>query len=327
MPTLGLEEEVFITEPERPSLRSLYYLARLLAKNPRYYYVHSASNFARLGDIRHGLMSGVEISTGVHTDAEALLEDLAKRRQDLSSVASGLIVSVGHLLEQNTPSNVCGLQIHVGSRNKERTYRNIVHFLPLLMLLTANSPGVNGRRYGKSYRIANSFAIGPLTPDRTRRFQDIIYSKRLGTIEVRVCDPTWDRNRILALIRALVAIEALGVEYPFNPVEYNEMRGISASEGYTERHKTLYGELSQICDVDESLFITSPADQLWDIYQQQGSVAAYSAVDSSYRGGEFAPHPVKRRHVLGEIAAGAAGLAGYFVPKLPYYTWKAIIES
>ncbi len=327
MPTLGLEEEVFITEPERPSLRSLYYLARLLAKDPKYYYVHSASNFARFRDIRYGLMSGVEISTGVHSDADGLIEDLSQRRRDLSSVATGLVVAAGHLLEQDTPSNVCGLQIHIGPRNKERTYRNIVHFLPLLMLLTANSPGVNGRRFGKSYRIANSFAIGPLTPNRTRRFQDIIYSRRLGTIEVRVCDPTWDVARIHTLVRALVAIEALDTDLPFNPLTYNELRGVSASTGYTERHQELYGELTEICDVDEALFLTSPSDQLWEVYERHGATAAYSAADGSYREGAFAPHPVKRRRLMGEIAAAAAGVAGYFVPKLPYYTWKAIIES
>ncbi len=34
MPIFGIEEEVFVTEPQRPTLRSFYYLARLLAKNP-----------------------------------------------------------------------------------------------------------------------------------------------------------------------------------------------------------------------------------------------------------------------------------------------------
>ena len=73
MPTFGVEEEVFITEPERPTIRSLYFLAKLLARNPRYYYTHSASNFSRGPDLRQGLMSGVEISTAIHHDVEALV--------------------------------------------------------------------------------------------------------------------------------------------------------------------------------------------------------------------------------------------------------------
>lgn len=328
MPTLGLEEEVFVTEPKRPSLRSLYYLAKLLAKNPRYYYIHSASNFARFGDIRHGLMGGVELSTGVHNTPDALVEDLAERRRDLSSVASGLIVSAGHLLEHDTPSNVCGLQIHIGGvPDKERTYKNIVHFLPLLCLLTANSPAVDGKRFGKSYRIYNSFAIGPLRSDRTFRFQDIIFSKRLGTIEVRVCDPTWDLGRVRALVECLVAIAGYDGDLGFDPGTYNELRETSAREGYTERTHALYQELGQLVDVREELFQTSPADHLWEVFEQGGAVAAYSAADSAYRGGEFQAQAITPAGSSSHLAAGVAGFMGYFLPKLPYYTWKAVVEA
>jgi len=38
---LGLEEEVFITEPTLPSIASLWYLAKLLWSRPLYYYTHS----------------------------------------------------------------------------------------------------------------------------------------------------------------------------------------------------------------------------------------------------------------------------------------------
>ncbi|MEI6914308.1 MAG: hypothetical protein WCL39_04165 [Armatimonadota bacterium] len=328
MPTFGLEEEVFVTEPTRPSLRSLYYLARLLARNPKYYYIHSASNFARLSDMRHGLMSGIELSTGVHDSAADLIEDLKERRNDLAAVASGLIVSAGHLLEHDTPTNVCGLQIHLGSTNdKERTYRNIVHFLPLLMLLTANSPSVNGKRFGKSYRIYNSFAIGPIASDRTIRFQDIIFSKRLGTIEVRVCDPAWDIARVSLLVQSLAAIEQLRTDLSFDPALYNDLRRVSAKEGYTEVHQKLYAELRDLVDVPEDLFISPPADTLWSLYETQGAEAAYSASDNGYRTGVFEPNRMPRRHALIECLAGAAGIAGYWVPKLPYYTWKAIVES
>ncbi|MGB9620213.1 MAG: hypothetical protein ACPL7K_07360, partial [Armatimonadota bacterium] len=94
MPRFGIEEEVFITEPERPTIRSLYYLARLLARNPLFYYTHSAHNFTRGRDVRVGIMSGVEISTAIHEDPDAVVDDLARRRADLAAVTSGLIVPV-----------------------------------------------------------------------------------------------------------------------------------------------------------------------------------------------------------------------------------------
>ena len=127
MPTFGIEEEVFITEPERPTFRSFYYLARLLASNPGFYYTHSAHNFARGKDLKQGLMSGVEISTRVFEDIELLADDLQKRRADLSAVTSGLIVPVGHLLDYETPTNTCAVHFHIGGvEDKARLYGNIM---------------------------------------------------------------------------------------------------------------------------------------------------------------------------------------------------------
>ncbi len=326
MPTLGIEEEVFVTEPARPTLRSLYYLARLLARDPRFYYVHSASNFARFRDVRFGLMGGVEVSTGVHSDPDCLVEDLRLRRRDLASVADGLIVPMGHLLEQDTPSNVCGLQVHLGDLpDKDRAYRNIVHFLPLLLLLTANSPAVSGRRAGKSCRVLNSFAIGPLRPDRKYRFQDVIYSKRLGTVEVRVPDPVWDLERVRWLVRCLVAVAALDRDLPFDPAVYNEQRLEAARDGHNEHTRRLHCELREIIDVPGELFERTPADEMWDIYEREGAVAAYRRADRGYRGPDAGEAPAGRRAPAVAFAA-VAGFLGYFLPRLPYYAWKGLVE-
>ncbi|MCS7191352.1 MAG: hypothetical protein NZ843_07105, partial [Fimbriimonadales bacterium] len=73
--TYGIEEEIFITEPTRPALSAFYPMAKLLWRNPRYYYKHSATNFARGRDARQCLMSSVEIATRPHSDLEALLAD------------------------------------------------------------------------------------------------------------------------------------------------------------------------------------------------------------------------------------------------------------
>ncbi len=187
---------MFICEPERPTMRSLYYLAKLLAKRPRFYYTHSAHNFARGKDLRQGWMSGVEVSTGVHEHVDALVNDLAERRADLASVTDGLIVPVGHLFDRDTPTNTCAIHVHVsGVDDSRRVYGNLIHFLPVLALFTVNSPFRSGSYYGQSYRMAKSWAIGPIGADWRLRFQDVIMSKRLGTVELRACDSCWDLER------------------------------------------------------------------------------------------------------------------------------------
>ena len=189
------------------------YLAKLLAKNPVLYYTHSAHNFARGSDVKQGVMSGVEISTVMSEDIEALADDFAKRRADLASVTSGLIVPLGHLLQYDAPTNTCAIHIHIsGVEDKRRLYGNLIHFLPVLSVFTINSPMAASEYFGQSYRMAKSWAIGPIKPDWKIRFQDIILSKRLGTVELRVFDPCWDLDRVRWLLRAVKAISELDVE-------------------------------------------------------------------------------------------------------------------
>jgi gamma-glutamyl:cysteine ligase YbdK (ATP-grasp superfamily) len=204
--TLGLEEEVFITTPTRPTLDALYALAKLLWRNPRYYYKHTASNFARGRDARQCLMSSVEITTRPHTDIDALLDELRTHRAALADAAGdAYILPVGHLFDLDAPTNTAGLHINVRAPHERRqtVYANLAHFLPLLILLSASSPYAGGRYFGQSYRVASSFAIGALRDDPYYRFQDLILSRRLGTIEIRACDPIWDLARLRVLLEAV----------------------------------------------------------------------------------------------------------------------------
>lgn len=328
MPTFGLEEEVFVTEPERPSLASLIYLARLLARDPRFYYTHTASNFARGRDIRCGLMSGIEFSTGVHTTVEGLLEDFSSQRRRLARVADGLIVAAGHLLQFQTPTSVCGLQLHLGRLpDKDRAYRNIAYFLPLVSLITANSPAANLHRMGRSVRIQNSFAIGPLRPDRHYRYQDLIYSRRLGTIEVRIADPCPNMERIRIFVQVLEALAVSETERQIDYDRYKRLRTEAAKKGYRGGLRELYTELQDEIEIDEAHFQTSPADQFWDAYENFGLVGAYSALDNQYRGGKLQPARYPHKSLARRTSLAAAGFTGYFLPKLPYYVWKAAVEN
>jgi len=326
MPIFGIEEEVFVTEPRRPTLRSFYYLARLLARDPCFYYTHSAHNFARGADVRQGVMGGVEISAAMCEDVDALADDLAKRRADLASVATGLIVPVGHLFDYEAPTNTCAIHVHVsGVDDKARLYRNLIHFLPVLALFTINSPFAASQYFGQSYRMAKSWAIGPIKPDWKYRFQDIILSKRLGTIELRLFDPCWDINRIRWLLRAVKAIAELDAALDPAIDRYNFLRDRICREGLIDEIADLIDELRKLVDFPIDLLRHTASDELKAVYDREGLLAAYSALDNGYRNGVFEPRPVPLARRAG-TAEGLLGFVGYFVPRLPYYAWKGLVE-
>ncbi len=321
----GLEEEVFITEPERPTLQSLYYLARLVWRSPRKYYAHTHCNFARGKDLRFGLMSGVEISTAAHTDRRALLEDLAGRRGALADACSGLIVPLGHLLDRPEPTNICGMHLHIsGFPDFERAYRNVIYFLPLLTLLVANAPGFGNSFYGPSFRLAEAFAIGPLREDKKYRFQDVILSKRLGTLEIRAFDPVWDLGRIRLLLDCIEAVLQTGRTYPGTTETYNRLRLLAAREGYCEELRQVYRELKELVPVPEKFFLEPPALKVWELYRERGIPAVYSALDNAYRGGPLEPRKLPPMKASGLKII--AGVCGYALPRLPYNLRKVWLE-
>ena len=326
MPTFGLEEEVFVVEPDKPSLKSLYYLSKLLWSDPKRHYRLTASNFSRGADTKQALMSGVEVATGVHESADSVLEDLKQRRRELAAAAEGLIAPIGHLINLSTPTNVCALQMHVGGvRDLEMTYRNIAYFLPVLTLITINAPYAGGVYAGQSFRMSHGYAIGRLSEDPKNRFQDIIITKRLGTIEIRVLDPVWDLGRIKVLARAVEAIANLEKPMPFNKEKYNEARDAVAANGYVESLKPLYNELSLIADVPEDLIAHTASDEVRDLCEKSGYLTVYTALDNGYRNGVFAPAEVPEAKA--KALKSLAGLAGYYVPKLPYVLWKYLKEK
>ncbi|MDM7461130.1 MAG: glutamate-cysteine ligase family protein [bacterium] len=325
--TYGIEEEVFITEPTRPTLSALYVMAKLLGRNPRYYYKHSATNFARGKDARQCLMSSVEIATRPHRDIDSLINDLLARRRDLAQAAGqAYLVPIGHLFDIEAPTNTGGLHLHIGvaPERRARVYANLAHFLPLLMVLSASSPYAGGRYFGQSYRMAHSFAIGALRDDPYYRFQDLIISRRLGTIEIRALDPIWDGERLRWLLRAVDAIVALPDARALDLARYALLREQAARAGYTPDLQRLYAELRALVDLPEILLQRTLSDELADCTAQRGVLHTYACLNHAYRTGRWAsvaPHDVKP-------SAGRAllGLIGYYLPKLPYIAYKAWAE-
>ena len=319
MPTFGIEEEVFITEPEKPSVQSLYYLSKLFWKDPKFYYKGSSSNFARGKDLKYGLMSGVEFTTGVHSNIFELLADFQFKRKELSEVAEGLIVPMGHLITHDTPTNVCALQIHIGGVTNKKTYQNLAYFLPLLFLLTANSPLASGKHVGKSYRLLNCYAIGDLRNEPTYRFQDIIISKRLGTIELKIFDPCWDINRIRILLETIDKIIKIKEELPFDKKVYSKLRKKAATSGFDFDFEDLYKKLNDYYPICRSYFQNTPGDEVLKIYKLHGLLPTYQALDSSYRNSE---NPISIDKIYKNPAKIGLGFSTYYVLRLPYRCWK-----
>jgi hypothetical protein len=321
----GLEEEVFVLEPVHPNVQSLYYMSKLLWSNPSFYYSHSATNFNRGPDLRLGLMSSVEISTRICDTPLELIDDLSLRRRDLANATPGYIVAMGSLIDQWAPRNIAGLHIHMsGFDDFEHSYDNIIHFLPLLALLTANAPLANNKPYGKSFRWAEGFAIGPLRDDKYYRFQDVIISKRLGTLEMRLFDSTWDLERIEKLVYALSVVAADSHRFDGDYQRYNELRTVVARYGYVEPIKHLYEELSQLIDIPETCFSTSPADIVRNIYEEYGLENTYNILDNGYRGGKL--ELGKKKHFSFNPVKALCGFVFYYLPKAPYNIRKVLKE-
>lgn len=321
MPLYGIEEEVFLVEPEKPSLQSLYYLTRLMKKEPRFYYFHSASNFARGKDINESLMGGVEIATGIHDNLAGLLANLKVRRKDLIESCEALIVPLGALLNLQSPTNTCAFQVHIGQLDdREKTYQNLAYFLPLLTLLAINAPAAGGKYFGQSYRMLNSFAVGPLTGDPEERFQDIIISRRLGTIELRVFDPIWDLERIRLLLELIEKIAGLDRRCPLELECYNRLRQKVALGGYCPELEPLYRELTEFHDLPKEMLMETSSDRVWRYYQKNGLIKTYAALDNAYRTGDFSSREVP--HFKRSWSKIGLGLAGYYLPKLPYIAYK-----
>ena len=326
MATFGIEEEVFIVEPTRPSNQSLYYMGKLVWQNPKKYLRHTDTNFSRKKDLFQGLMSAVEISTFPHNNIKDLIDDLKVRRVELNDASEGLIIALGHLFNYKAPTNTAALQFHVGNiEDPKRTYDNLVYFLPLLTLMTANSPLAGLKYHSKSYRLLNSYAVGPLNEDWSYRFQDIIYAKRTKTIEIRAFDPVWDIKIVEKLAKIIEAIVNYQGHYQLDSEKYNRLRVEVCRLGYGDSFIRTYEELNEIIEVPQYLFKISPSDIVLNYFNKKGLVKTYLALNNAYINGKLKPVVVEERKP--NIMKKAAGFAGYYIPKLPYDVWKYLRET
>ncbi|WP_424951581.1 glutamate-cysteine ligase family protein [Deinococcus sp.] len=328
--TLGLEEEVFVLYQGasggfRASTASFRGLARLLWQNPRANLGGTASNFRRGPAARRELMSSVEISTPVHAHPDTLLMSALSRRRELSrALPAGLMVPLG-LLPGSDEYHTAGLHIHVGvaPERLETVYGNLARYLPVLTHTSASSPWWNGRPSGPLSRVAHSFALGPLQQGPLARFQDLIVTRRLGTIELRVLDPVWEPERLHAILRAVDALARLPDRLPWSRATYNRLRE-SYATGPTPEVLHLAGELQAISGFDPGWLRQTVSARVLESWQAHGEAATLAALDGAYRTGTWAD--VGTPHARPPRWQGSAGFATYYLPKLPYMLKKVRAE-
>jgi carboxylate-amine ligase len=143
---------------------------------------------------------------------------------------------------------VCGVHVHVGMPSREaclRALEGVVHWLPTLLALSANSPyaeGVDsGARSARAARLAELPHAGPppvlrtwadweaatAGVDYTRLWWDARPHPRYGTLEVRVADQQTDVRRtaaLAALVQALVAAVGEREHEPYDRTRYRRRR-------------------------------------------------------------------------------------------------------
>jgi Glutamate-cysteine ligase family 2(GCS2) len=328
--TLGLEEEVFVLYGDdqhgyRASTASFGGLARLLWADWAGNVGGTASNFRRGPPARRELMSSVEISTQVHAHPGTLLVAALSRRRVLGrALPTGLMVPLG-LLPGSDEYHTAGLHIHVGvpPERLETVYGNLARFLPVLAHASASSPWWAGQPAGPLSRVVHSFALGPLSPDPLARFQDLIVTRRLGTIELRVLDPVWEPERLAAILNAVYALARLPERLPWTRATYNRLRGTYAT-GPNEEVMARAHELQVLCGFDPEWMSSTVSARVLDSWDIQGEAATLEALDGAYRTGVWGS--VGTPHARPARWQGAAGFAAYYLPKLPYMARKVRAE-
>lgn len=325
MVSWGVEEEVFLLDGDRPADDALYPLYRLVKKNPGFYFFHTSSNTARGKDLRYGRVASIEISTSINASYRASLFELALHRQELAKNCDLRIIATGMLPHlSRAGSIVTGLHVHVsGFEDQQRVLNAAYYFAPALFLLTANSPSLEDETVLSTRLLKDSF-IGPRREDPFYRFQDIIVSRRLNTIEFRLFDPCPSLFRINLLLRAIEAVikAAEAGRYDISPLDYAVVRD-KAARGMLDDPELvrIVDELSDISGVNREFFFNPPALETRELLTKYGLEGALKRLDAEYRLNTYPleklpPRPVRY----------LAGYFGYYLPRLPYTTYKYLKE-
>ncbi|MCX7831519.1 MAG: hypothetical protein N2440_01310 [Actinobacteria bacterium] len=318
----GLEEEVFIVERNKPALDSLYPLYSLVKNNPNFYYLHTAVNLARGKDILDFFVASVEISTGIARTPEAAIEQLRLIRKEFVKECPQKVACLGMLPNYTEHTSlVSGFHVHIsGDFDFKKARIALAHYLPALLLITANSPSL-GNDYFSNRILQNPFSKA-IVVDSYARFQDIIISRRLNTLEIRIFDPCVDLDRYLILLELIEKIILSNENVEFDFRNYAELRKESAMRGISSKKvEAIVDEICSKYDVDKYIFTYPPAIHTKKIFLDLGEEQAYAKLDALYRQGiEY------QGSRLPKTLRALLGFFGYYIPKIPFSTYKFLKE-
>ncbi len=325
VPSYGLEEEVFVLHGGRTSLSSLWNMGGLLWQDPQRNWAATATNFRRGAAARREPMSSVEVSTEVELSAATLFTAALSRRAALArAFPTGQLVALG-ALPGSDRYHTAGLHVHVGVPQGEqaRVYGNLAYALPVLALASASSPYFGAGSQGPLSRVASSFALGGLGPDPYERFQDLIVTRRLGTIELRVLDPVPDPERLWAILRALEQVVRWPGRWPWSREDYNLLRRDMLG-GLTP----CYAAAPRSCGRSAVSYPNGPSTprptgcgRIPKCPAGRAPAPTSTGCTAAACGKTSAPRTRRRR--CGRVRR----IARYYLPKLPYIVKKAYIEN
>jgi len=242
--TLGLEEELFLVDPETGCLSN-----------------GGANVLERLGGLERGAIkrelhrSQIELITGICETVDEAVAELGELRRAVLDTGAGVIASGTHptavegdsrftdkpryqqihaWLGDCAATPVCALHIHVGMPDPEtaiRVFNGLRRHMPLLEALGANSPFRHGRDTGLASSRELTLRSWPRAgvpramadyddfvctserlmriaevPDYTFHWWKLRPHPRLGTVEIRALDTQVSPRHTAALVAAVHAL-------------------------------------------------------------------------------------------------------------------------
>lgn len=210
---IGVEEEFFIVDEETlfPTSFTPKIILRLIRRDFGYFQKSSMESPLSRELLKAGFPI-IELKTAPHKDVDCLLDELRHHRGVLADVAREehvLIVPSGlhpvHDTQRDSRLLCCALHVHVSGYPLKKSFYALVRRIPELISLSANSPFLNGRVFGKATRVLCSYAIG-LPRGFYRRMSDVIINRKLATVELRVCDTQIVTGQVLDFLHLILSI-------------------------------------------------------------------------------------------------------------------------
>lgn len=268
---IGVEEEFIVIDPD-----TLYYTpgAPRIANSLIYHDGCFAKKISvELSNVKRGirnLSKGfciIEIKTNPSDDLDCIKDELAFLRSSLVQAAIDndlwLLPTGLHPMFSSSnmiPDNCASLHVHL-DYSKE-TYYNLLYKIPFLISVTANSPFISGKKEAMSNRCLVSPHMS-IPCNMFKRNSDIIFNKRLNTVEVRALDTQITLQDTMSIVTLIKTIS-----------EFNDVKHEAKSSYLHMREKAIFeGKGSVSIDMEEYEILRSAGSDIERFLDEQSSAA------------------------------------------------------